>query len=585
MSDNDYSILAGNTLIDSMRYGGYLSPAHALAELIDNSFEANASKIELVCKDTIDESMRRNVERLHHVAVVDNGDGMSSNDLRNSLRFGAGTRRARKGIGRFGMGLPYSSLSQCSRVEVYSWQSPEKVLFTYLDLEDIANHGMREVPEPTTSKIPDFVTSTSSILPCKSGTIVVWSRLDRCIWKKSSTLLSKSELLVGRIYRKFLHTGQLQIRMTAIGKKEEDRNVRPNDPLYLMSGTSTPPPWDKDPMFVPDGEKAEETIKVKGPDNNTHNITMRFALAKSEARRPKGNAPAGSLDHGQHANGNLGISVLRGGRELNMDQNLLQTYDPLERWWGAEIDFPPALDEFFGLTNNKQEATSFSAMTKRYGVKIQDQPLPIEPPDDDDNEMAKVVMTLLKRIRPMRVLIRKQEKGRKQKDNERHELFTDKVEQRRKDGHTSTTDKQMDSQSDDERSERIENNLAGLVPDDSLADIVVEIVRDKTRVKFQKSEWNNSQFFDVSLEGGVEIIKINTNHNAYKNLLSVVEDFPDDISCDDAIKYLRDAKIGLRLLLLSWARLEDEEANENKRRLMANIRFDWGKMVDDFLNK
>ena len=54
-----HDILGGDDFIDSMRYGGYRSPAHALAELIDNAFEANASKIDVVCKDGIDEAMTR----------------------------------------------------------------------------------------------------------------------------------------------------------------------------------------------------------------------------------------------------------------------------------------------------------------------------------------------------------------------------------------------------------------------------------------------------------------------------------------------------------------------------------------------
>src|SRR5207302_6973409 len=30
------------------------------------------------------------------------------------------------------------------------------------------------------------------------------------------------------------------------------------------------------------------------------------------------------------------------------------------RWWGVEVDFPPELDEIFGVTNNKQAARNFA---------------------------------------------------------------------------------------------------------------------------------------------------------------------------------------------------------------------------------
>ena len=84
------------------------------------------------------------------MAVIDNGDGMSKEVLWDSLRFGIGTRRARRGIGRFGMGLPYSSISQCRKVEVYTWQEPGKVISTYLDLDEIKNRNMtRSARTPT----------------------------------------------------------------------------------------------------------------------------------------------------------------------------------------------------------------------------------------------------------------------------------------------------------------------------------------------------------------------------------------------------------------------------------------------------
>ena len=39
--------------------------------------------------------------------------------------------------GRFGYGLPNSSMSQCKKVEVYSWQKKNEVFYTYLDFEEV----------------------------------------------------------------------------------------------------------------------------------------------------------------------------------------------------------------------------------------------------------------------------------------------------------------------------------------------------------------------------------------------------------------------------------------------------------------
>lgn len=590
MLNGDHSILSTNELLDSMRYGGYRDPASALAELIDNSFEAKGNKIDVVCIDKIPSNMKNNVERLHDVAVIDNGEGMTKDVLWNALRFGIGTRRERKGIGRFGMGLPYASMSQCRRVDVYTWQKPGEVFHTYLDLDYIKNNNKSEVPEPKPSDVPEFG-KFSDIIHGRSGTMVVWSKLDRCVWKKSSTLINKSEQLIGRIYRKFLAKKELQIRMVRItgGNVGDERMVRPNDPLYLMENSSTDRPWNKECMFVPDGENPDCEIMVKDDLGKKHKVVMRFSLAKDAARRPKDGTLAGSLKHGKHAQTNLGVSVLRGGRELNMDQNLIQTYDPRERWWGAEIEFPPGLDEFFGITNNKQDATNFSAMT-RYYVKVQDD----EHVSDDESEdvgseekdMSNIVKTMLKRIRSMRSRIKTQEKGRRSTKDERHtsSIFTDKTKKRTDEGHVGTTDQQMVEQTKAERVENIKQEIDGYVPPSERDQEASDIADTKERVRFQEGELSGSFLFDISFSGGVEIITINTKHKAYENLLSVVEDLPSNMTREQAVGRLKELKDGLRLLLWSWARMEDEESNYEKRRKLSNTRYKWGEIMYDLFD-
>src|SRR3546814_1682769 len=51
-------------------------------------------------------------------------------------------------------------------------------------------------------------------------------------------------------------------------------------------------------------------------------------------------------------------------RELDLDPAWTNSYDPTERWWGVEVEFPSTLDEVFGVTNTKQSATIFSHMAQ-----------------------------------------------------------------------------------------------------------------------------------------------------------------------------------------------------------------------------
>ena len=106
-----FDIIALHRFIEATRDAGYKSISSALAELIDNSIEAGADSIEIAFTKS---------EKGETVVIIsDNGCGMKPSVLRTALQFGGSTRfNSRMDTGRFGMGLPNSSLSQAKRVEV-----------------------------------------------------------------------------------------------------------------------------------------------------------------------------------------------------------------------------------------------------------------------------------------------------------------------------------------------------------------------------------------------------------------------------------------------------------------------------------
>ena len=113
-----------------------------------------------------------------------------------------------------------------------------------------------------------------------------------------------------------------------------------NDPIYLMPNTSTPEPFDNKAMFEKYGEQWEVSPQISFNGKN-HKVAIRFTVASEEAREPsRSGQVAGNLPHGLHAKRNVGVSIVRAGRELEMDQSWVNTYDPRERWWGVEVEFP-----------------------------------------------------------------------------------------------------------------------------------------------------------------------------------------------------------------------------------------------------
>ena len=389
-----FPIIDTRMTVRAMRDSGYKSTTHALAEVIDNSVEAGATAIEIFGLSDRDE--RTNRFALSELAVLDNGEGMDSTTLRGCLCYGSGTRSERRGIGRFGVGLPNASMSQARFVDVWSWQSGvTNALHASLYIDDV-DDGAQEILEPELMPIPDTYLQSSLNGFEDAGTLVVWSDLDRVEWRRASTTFAHIEYLLGRIYRRFLAAPSNRLHgedartedigeqrsitcipLTRVGKSisTEDESiirVRPNDPLYLMTGTSCPEDFGDGPMFI-ELEASPFKIPMHLPSGAVFQVRVRASYAKPHVRNsshPDARWPehlsgrdAGRAPWGTHAGQNMGVSIVRAHRELDIDTSLINQ-DTTERWWKVEIDFPPDLDDLFGVTNNKQGATTLQRISQ-----------------------------------------------------------------------------------------------------------------------------------------------------------------------------------------------------------------------------
>ena len=128
LGETDRDLFPGSFTIRALRDSRYHNTAYAVAELIDNSIEANAEQIDLLCRENHVEVKSKTRSRLLELAVLDNGEGMTPRTLLDALKFGGGTRHdSTQGIGKYGMGLPTSSMSQCTRVDVWTWQTGHRL--------------------------------------------------------------------------------------------------------------------------------------------------------------------------------------------------------------------------------------------------------------------------------------------------------------------------------------------------------------------------------------------------------------------------------------------------------------------------
>lgn len=593
-----YGLLPAHLVIDAMRDNGYRNAAHALAELMDNSIQAGATTVELLCEETKQRVAANRVNRINRIGVLDDGSGMDSSTLRSALQFGNGTRLDdRSGIGRFGMGLPTASISQCSRVDVWSWESPSGPFWhAYIDLDEIRSGTMQEVPEPKESRIPNEWKEASSKIG-ESGTLVVWSELDRCMWVTAQTIIDRSEEIMGRIYRRFIDRKDVVIRLVGLersshGVRTIEREARINDPMYLTVPSSTPAPYDNEPMFERDGDHWEVKFWFSAEDGEMHPVTVRFSLAKDKVReRPN----AGSSKPGKHARANMGISIVRADRELELSQALVSGYDPRDRWWGVEIDFPPSLDRMFGVTNDKQSARYFGDVAssieavlekdEKSVAKIKEE---IEIEGDPSEPLIEVVHYIKRRLNNIHERVKAQAKNqrssRQRHDTSAERQGTDVTNQRKDQGHHGRSDAGEDLPWKERQAALKQEYKETGLSDRQAQDMSERVIENGFKYTFIEGQLDGSSFFTVKPVAGEIVIKINLEHPAYEKLIEVLN---NDIGRDDdrekLVKRLQQAKEGLKLLLIAWARFEDEETVPQRREEVQNVRTDWGRVASRFL--
>ena len=352
--DNDgWPLVADRQFILATRDTGYRSIAAAVSELVDNAIQAHASSVHLFVREEGGPATReiRTPERRVSLAVLDNGAGMDARALRTALQFGGSGRfNDRSGAGRFGMGLPNSSVSQSRRLEVYSWRDGNRPLYTYLDVEEIACGTMREVPLPIARHLPDWASaaleSAGAGVPL-CGTLVVWPECDRLPYRKASTIRSKLIEALGQTYRYPLRAGT---QLFVDGKR-----IEAIDPLMergrFVDGFGAATPY---------GDELHYEFKVPKAPQRTSVVRVRFTMlpVRRWARLPV------EVRRKLGIMGGAGVSVVRAGREVDYGWHLLgakrrENYDD---WWRCEVCFDPELDEYFGITHSKQGISPHPAL-------------------------------------------------------------------------------------------------------------------------------------------------------------------------------------------------------------------------------
>lgn len=157
-----------SSLMATARSFGNYDLSSALADLIDNSIKAKASKIDI-------DFVPSNGGLV--VTIRDNGIGMNGHKLKEAMKPASShpeEERSSEDLGRFGWGMKSASLSQARVMKAISW-SDEGVFAASWNIDDIQDWGMDYFESRDALELLDTPPST------RSGTEIRWENTDRLL--------------------------------------------------------------------------------------------------------------------------------------------------------------------------------------------------------------------------------------------------------------------------------------------------------------------------------------------------------------------------------------------------------------------
>ena len=602
--------------LPAFKWGPYTNTAHAVAELIDNSADAHAEEIGVAIFVDGDSTLPV------MIATLDNGVGMNEERLGICLQYGFGEEsssppkgkrrqsRSRKRLGRFGVGLLSASFSQCSDVQVMSWQKgetadPKGIPFVRLtSKEDDENVQKNQIPDVAHEPLPEwatraFVGMSKSIAELRTGTLVIWRDLSPS-WKRVKTLQDNLLDLCGRIHREFVRLNLMAINVTIYNLQtcecKNPKLARPIDPTFLHN-------WDAEELknhgftgdrtlFRPftghegdsgknaDGEYKGERIDIQDPSKN---ILGRYVLKASyrsndvfadEKLNEQYHDP-GQRPYGKLAKKLEGVSILRASREITLEDGWLRLSKTVDRWVSVSVDFDPGLDHVFGISNDKQQVRSLSELAPKSIQDIKEEIKRVKEQGSPDEweylVRLKVAHHIKQRLSQMQRIVDKQRKGARKKKSGTEEQWDPTVAptpELRIDGDRISegereipVDSHKPSSDPDGTREVYGDSMSGSRPAKEVRP--PEIMKHDLNIDYVRDPYSPpSRMFHQTLGTGHMVVHFHENHPLSDVLANLLVETPEPEDEDSSPQpTMQDALRVIRGLIASFARIQAEAEN------------------------
>jgi len=324
-------------IIEGLRDTGY-SFDTAMADLIDNSIEAGASRVDIEITTAMDGQPV--------VVISDDGCGMNVEELIHAMQYGSPLNAKRK-LSKFGLGMKTASTAFCRRLVVTSRGKDGEISSRAWDLDYIAESGKWLLRNPLPDQVD--IDALENCAGSGTGTVVRWDKIDRLMGQKAAAALAEGKLtralnsLARREQELRIHIG------TVFSRYLQEWNGRP--PMEIYVNGQAVEPWDP---FCTSEEKTipvfSKTVPIEKEDGDKTSFDVRSVVIP-----PKGGySSASAASAARISNENQGIYVYREDRLIHgPDWLRIVRQEPHYSLARVNFSFTQDLDEAFNVDIKK----------------------------------------------------------------------------------------------------------------------------------------------------------------------------------------------------------------------------------------
>jgi len=363
-------IVFADAFLRGMRDIGYKNPAWAISELVDNSMQAAASSVSVRFGFDADNKSKAKPDQ---IAICDDGNGMIPEMIGYAVRWGGTDREGdRSGFGRYGYGLPSSSVSLAKRYTVYAKTSTSAWHAVTIDIDKLAA-AAGDVEEtqallaPRPAELPGWVGKAGKgddklqIDTVSSGIVIVLEDLDRLKrlqgWIRRDSLKAKLLQHLGVVYRHFIPEKRIVV---------DGAVADAVDPLFLMEHARL---YRENSVLA---ERVEtRTLEVETADGQKGKVRLRASVLPPnfpslDPNSSKEDSRGRQLNKRHEIMRDYnGLLICRAGRQIDTVSPRGTKFQNNDAYIKIEIDFDPVLDEYFSVTTAKQQIVIEEEMWER----------------------------------------------------------------------------------------------------------------------------------------------------------------------------------------------------------------------------